>query len=105
MRRMSHSWAGPVSATRSQTRPASGRSALDSAPPAASATISGATQLAACTPLVIEPIGTSLVSNPGHRPANISRLTWPCSLLTPFTRWARRMPITAMLNTAGSPPG
>ena len=67
--------------------------------------ISWATQVGACTPLVIEPIGTSAVSNPGHRPANISRLTCPCSLLTPLTRCASRMPITAMLNTDGSPPG
>ena len=58
-----------------------------------------------CTPLVIEPIGTSLVSKPGHRPANMARLTSPCSLETPLTRWASRMPMTAMLNTPGSPPG
>jgi hypothetical protein len=53
----------------------------------------------------MEPIGTSAVSNPGHRPANISLLTSPCSTDTPFTRCANRMPITAMLNTCGSPPG
>ena len=37
------------------------------------------TQVGACTPLVIEVIGTSASSKPGHRPANISRLTSPCS--------------------------
>ena len=74
-------------------------------PPASRACTSGATQVGVCTPLVTEPMGTSRVSNPGHRPANISRLTWPCSRDTPLTRWARRMPITAMLNTSGSPPG
>ncbi len=73
--------------------------------PAGQARTSRATQVGACTPLVIEPIGTSAASNPGHRPANISRLTSPCSRLTPLTRWASRMPITAMLNTRGSPPG
>ena len=67
--------------------------------------ISGATQVGVCTPLVTEPMGTSLVSNPGHRPANICLLTWPCSTETPLTRWASRMPMTAMLNTSGSPPG
>jgi len=46
-----------------------------------------------CTPLVTEPIGTSLVSNPGHRSANISRLTTPCSSETPFARWAMRSPM------------
>ena len=66
---------------------------------------SRATQVGACTPLVIDPIGTSEVSNPGHRPANISLLTSPCSTDTPLTRWASRMPITAMLNMCGSPPG
>ena len=62
------------------------------------------TQVGACTPLVIEVIGTSASSKAGHRPWNISRLTWPCSWETPLARWARRKPITAMLNTAGSPP-
>ncbi len=76
-----------------------------SAPGSASSSISLATQVAGCTPLVMEPIGTSASSNPGHRPENISRLTAPCSLLTPLTRCASRMPITAMLKTFGSPPG
>ena len=67
--------------------------------------ISPATQLGACTPLVTEPIGTSDSSKPGHSPANIFLLTSPCSRLTPFTRWDSRMPITAMLNMPGSPPG
>ena len=66
---------------------------------------SGATQVGVCTPLVTEPMGTSPVSNPGHRPANICLLTWPCRTETPLTRWASRMPMTAMLNTSGSPPG
>ena len=66
--------------------------------------ISGATQVGPCTPLVIEPIGTSAVSKPGHSPVNISLLTWPCSVLTPLTRWASRIPITAMLNRSGLPP-
>ncbi len=55
----------------------------------------------ACTPLVIEPIGTSASSKAGHRPPNISRLTWPCSCETPLARWASRKPITAMLKTPG----
>ena len=44
-------------------------------PRAASSRTSRATQVPAWTPLVIEPIGTSAVSNPPHRPPNISRLT------------------------------
>ena len=67
--------------------------------------ISPATQVGPCTPLVIEPIGTSAVSKPGQSPWNISRLTSPCSRLTPLTRCASRMPMTAMLNTSRSPPG
>ncbi len=66
---------------------------------------SGATQVGACTPLVTEVIGTSSGSNPGQSPENISRLTWPCSRETPLARWARRRPITAMLNRLDSPPG
>ena len=62
------------------------------------------TQVGACTPLVIDVIGTSASSNAGHRPWNISRLTWPCSCETPLARWASRKPITAMLKTVGSPP-
>ncbi len=65
---------------------------------------SRATQVGACTPLVIEPIGTSASSKAGQRPLNISRLTWPCSSETPLARWERRKPITAMLKTLGSPP-
>ncbi len=42
---------------------------------APSRSTSGATQVGACTPLVTEVIGTSSASNPGHSPANISRLT------------------------------
>ena len=37
------------------------------------------TQVWACTPLVIEPIGTSSTGTSGQRPWNISRLTSPCS--------------------------
>ena len=70
----------------------------------ASSMTSRATHVGACTPLVIEPIGTSASSKAGHRPLNISRLTWPCSSETPLARWARRKPITAMLKTAASPP-
>lgn len=64
-----------------------------------SSIISRPTQVGAWTPLVIEPIGTSSTSKPGHRPWNISRLTRPCSSDTPLTRWASRMPMTAMLKT------
>ena len=71
---------------------------------AASSMTSRATQVGACTPLVIELIGTSASSKPGHSRWNISRLTSPCSLETPLARWASRKPITAMLKTAGSPP-
>ncbi len=70
-----------------------------------SRTTSGATQVGACTPLVTEVMGTSAGSNPGHSPANMPRLTAPCRVETPLARWARRSPITAMLNTPGSPPG
>ena len=65
---------------------------------------SRATQVGACTPLVIELIGTSASSKAGHRPLNMPRLTWPCSWETPLARCASRKPITAMLKTAGSPP-
>ncbi len=106
-RRISQTRSGSA-ATRSQDAASSARS-LDAPaaawPPWARPRISGATQVGACTPLVTEPIGTSAVSKPGHRPVNISRLTWPCSMLTPLTRWASRMPMTAMLKTSGSPPG
>ncbi len=71
----------------------------------ASACTSRATQVGACTPLVIDAIGTSAGSKPGQSPANIHRLTSPCSTLTPLARWASRRPITAMLNTLVSPPG
>ena len=67
---------------------------------AASSMTSRATHVGACTPLVIEPIGTSASSNAGHRPLNISRLTWPCSSETPLARCEIRKPITAMLKTA-----
>jgi hypothetical protein len=59
-------------------------------------------QVGACTPLVIEVIGTSSTSKPGHSGWNISRLTTPCSLLTPLARWASRRPMCAMLNRPGS---
>ena len=65
---------------------------------------SGATHVGACTPLVIEPIGTSASSKAGHRPLNMPRLTSPCSTETPLARWASRKPITAMLKTDASPP-
>ena len=52
----------------------------------ASSKTSRATQVGACTPLVIELIGTSASSKAGHRPSNISRLTWPCSSETPLAR-------------------
>ena len=52
-----------------------------------------------------DPIGTSAESNPLHRLPNMPRETAPCSLETPFARWASRSPITAMLKTPGSPPG
>ena len=60
--------------------------------------------MGACTPLVIDPIGTSASSKAGHRPLNMPRLTSPCSTETPLARWASRKPITAMLKTDGSPP-
>ena len=78
---------------------------IDGTRAAASSMTSRLTHVGACTPLVIEPIGTSLGSKPGQSPANISRLTAPCSLLTPLARWASRRPMHAMLNTFGSPPG
>ena len=65
-------------------------------------TSSRAVQVGACTPLVIEPIGTSSSSKPGHRSANMPRLTWPCSWLTPLARWPSRRPMWAMLNLVGS---
>ena len=84
---------------------ASVSSESESAPCASASSItSRATQVGACTPLVIDPIGTSASSNAGHRPLNIPRLTWPCSSETPLARCASRNPITAMLKTAGSPP-
>jgi hypothetical protein len=70
----------------------------------ASAKTSGATQVGACTPLVTWVIGTSGESKPGQSPANMPRLTKPCSRETPFARCASRSPITAMLKTVGSPP-
>ena len=72
--------------------------------PTASAITSRATQVGACTPLVIDPIGTSASSKAGHRPLNMPRLTSPCSFETPLARWASRKPITAMLKTDASPP-
>ena len=60
--------------------------------------------MGACTPFVIDPIGTSALSKAGHRPLNMPRLTSPCSTETPLARCASRKPITAMLNTDGSPP-
>jgi len=64
--------------------------------------ISGATQVGACTPFVIELIGTSPVSKPGQSEPNMLRLTSPCSRLTPLARCPRRSPMCAMLNTPGS---
>ena len=55
--------------------------------------------------LVTEVIGTSRASKPGHRPSNIPRDTSPCRRETPFARPPSRRPMTAMLNTVGSPPG
>ena len=43
----------------------------------ARAITSRATHVGACTPLVIDPIGTSASSNAGHSPLNIPRLTSP----------------------------
>ena len=54
--------------------------------------------------MVIEVIGTSVVSNAFQSPWNISRDTSPCSTETPLARWPSRKPITAMLNLSGSPP-
>ena len=48
--------------------------------------ISRATHVGAWTPLVIEEIGTSSMSKPGHRPENMPRLTSPWSTLTPLAR-------------------
>ena len=59
----------------------------------------------ACTPLVIEVIGTSRSSKPGQSPSNMCRLTSPCSCETPLARPPSRRPITAMLKTPDSPPG
>ncbi|CPU29287.1 Uncharacterised protein [Mycobacteroides abscessus] len=62
----------------------------------------GAAHVGACTPLVIEPMGTSAASKDGQRPLNIDRLTWPCSSDTPLARWASRSPMWAMLKVEGS---
>lgn len=119
-RTSSTSWARRVRRSSQMSR--SGMSATESQrsePPTASASsarctpicrapsrnTSGATQVGACTPLVTEVIGTSSASKPGHSPANMPRLTPPCSTETPLARWASRRPITAMLNRFGSPPG
>lgn len=53
-------------------------------------------------PLVIDPIGTSSGSNPGHSSLNMARLTLPCSSETPLARCASRRPMWAMLNLVGS---
>ena len=96
------SWLGTLS-TAAQKASTSSPSA--SAPwLTARAMTSGATQVGAWTPLVIEPIGTSASSKAGHRPLNMPRLTSPCSCDTPLARWASRKPITAMLKTDASPP-
>ena len=66
----------------------------------------GATQVGACTPLVIEVIGTSSASKPGQRPANISAADLRRAAAR--RRWRAgpsRKPITAMLNTSGRRPG
>lgn len=81
----------------------SARSAPISAAPRR--TTAGSIQVGACTPLVIEVIGTSSASKPGHSAPNMARLTAPCRVLTPLARWARRRPMAAMLNSLGSPPG
>ena len=60
------------------------------------------THVEACTPLVIEPIGTSLASKPGQSSLNISAATLPCSMLTPLARCASRRPMWAMLKIVGS---
>ena len=62
----------------------------------------GAAQVRACTPLVIDPIGTSPASKPGHSSLNMARLTRPCSSETPLARCASRRPMCAMLNFVGS---
>ena len=66
------------------------------------ATTAGAAHVGACTPLVIEPIGTSAGSKPGHSSLNMPRLTLPCSSETPLARCASRRPMCAMLNFDGS---
>jgi len=71
-------------------------------PVRSSSSISGEIQLCACTPFVIDVIGTSSTGTPGHIPLNISRLTAPCSLATPLARAARRSPMTAMLKRVSS---
>ena len=50
------------------------------------------TQVWACTPLVIAPIGTSSTGTSGHRPLNISRLTSPCSWATPLAAAGEAQP-------------
>ena len=76
---------------------------VDSARPSSA----GSVQVGACTPFVIDVIGTSSASKPGQRSPNIRRLTSPCSFETPLARCASRRPITAMLNAlvAGSRAG
>ena len=97
-RLISHSWWSGVFAMTSQP------SASSTDVPCASSMTWRATHVGACTPLVIDVIGTSSLSKPDHRPANMPRETWPCRRLTPLARCAMRRPMTAMLNTAGSPP-
>ena len=90
----------PLPRARAPTAGALGRSPPESSRPSSSHC--GAAQVGACTPLVIEPIGTSDGSKPGHSSLNISRLTRPCSSDTPLARCASRRPMWAMLNFDGS---
>ena len=102
-RLVDHTASPGIESTTSQKASTSSESGATPARAASSKT-SRPTQVGPWTPLVMEPIGTSASSKAGQSPWNIPRETCPCSWETPLARWARRKPMTAMLNTAGSPP-
>ena len=94
--RARHSSSLPASSTRAQSV-AGAPSHSGSTRRVSRSSSSGEIHVGACTPLVTEPIGTSSVGTSGHSPANMARLTAPCSAATPLRRAASRRPMTAML--------